>query len=338
MIAPDSPRWISEAEVVEMLSLREAIDALAEGLKREASGSAQNMVKTHAAWPVEDKEATLHAIGAVFTPKGYEHGFVGTKTWAHTPGGATPLFALFDASTGKLLAMIEAFAFGQMRTAGISGLATRYMASEDANELAIIGTGKQALPQVAAVHCVRPLKRVRVFSRTPEKREAFAAKLRENFDFEVVVAESVAEAAKNAPIVTLVTRATSAFIGSAEVAKGAHINAVGAITPEREEFHQDIFPRAARMAADSVDSVRRLSAEFRTRMGEDDAHWAMVEPLSKLVAEDARRPGEADLTLFKAMGMGISDLSLASEIYARALGKNLGHKFPHPEKVPIRFS
>jgi ornithine cyclodeaminase len=99
---------------------------------------------------------------------------VGTKTWTHTEGGANPLLILFDAANGQLVAVIEAFALGQLRTAAISGLATRWLAAPDAAEMALVGAGKQALAQVAAVAAVRKLGRVRVASRNPENAAAFA--------------------------------------------------------------------------------------------------------------------------------------------------------------------
>ena len=89
------PLWISEQDVVSMMDMPQAIDALEKGLLAEARGEASNMVKTHAEW---GKGSTLHAIGAVFP----EAGFVGTKTWAHTEKGATPLLILFDSNTGQL--------------------------------------------------------------------------------------------------------------------------------------------------------------------------------------------------------------------------------------------
>ena len=82
---PDqSPLWITEADVVGLMDMGDAINALEKGLLAEARGDAVNMVKTHATW---GNGSTLHAIGALF-PK---EGFVGTKTWAHTEGGASPL-------------------------------------------------------------------------------------------------------------------------------------------------------------------------------------------------------------------------------------------------------
>ena len=95
-----TPLWITEADVVAVMDMPRAIAALEAGLRAEARGTASNMTKTHVEWPVGGAHATLHAIGAAFT----EAGVVGTKTWAHTPGGATPLLILYDASTGALRA------------------------------------------------------------------------------------------------------------------------------------------------------------------------------------------------------------------------------------------
>ncbi len=114
---------------------------------------------------------------------------------------------------------------------------------------------------------MRPLRRVRVFSPNPAHRAAFAARLRSRFGFEVIAPASVAAAVDGAPIITLVTRATAPFLSAAMVARGAHINAVGAITPERAELAGDIFARCDRVVADSVPSVQKLSREFIDHYG-----------------------------------------------------------------------
>src|SRR5438105_3848528 len=150
------PIWIAESDVVAVLGMSDAIEALDRGLALEAESKAQNMLKTHATW---GGGSTLHAIGGTFAGLG----FVGTKTWAHTERGACPLLILFDSENGSLCAVIEAFALGQLRTGAVSGLATRYLAREDADEIALIGTGKQAMAQLAAVAAVRKLRHVRVF-------------------------------------------------------------------------------------------------------------------------------------------------------------------------------
>jgi len=196
---------------------------------------------------------------------------------------------------------------------------TKRLAPADADELAVIGSGKQALPQVAACAAVRRLKHVRVFSRRPEARAAFA------------------DAVRDAPIVTLITNATQPFFTSAMAARGAHINAMGAIVPARAEFAQDIFPRCAVIAVDHVASVRELSSEFRQRFGDDEAAWRSVVPISRLVADNAMRPPDSDLTLFKAMGMGLSDLALAIEVLTRVERRGGAHTLPERLRTPPRL-
>lgn len=324
------PRWISEAEVASLMDMREAIEAVELGLLAEARGEAQNMVKTHVTW---DKSSTLHAIGATF-PKA---GFAGTKTWAHTEGGATPLLILFDSGAGALKAVIEAFALGQMRTGAASGVATRWLATEDADELAIIGTGKQAITQVAAVVAVRPIRHIRVFGRNQERRHQFAERLRKEFELEVVEAKTIAEAAQGAPILTVVTRATDPILGGDMLATGAHVNAVGAIVPERAEIAGSVLARCGQIVVDSIPQAQKLSRELIDYFGSSQGSWDQVRSLADLVAARKPRAIGTDLTLFKSLGTGISDLSLGIEVYRGAVRLGLGLELADPKKTAPRL-
>lgn len=323
----DLPIWIAETDVVSLMDMRAAIAALETGLRAEARGSAQNMTKTHVAWAVpspagsEPHQATLHAIGAAFP----EEGIVGTKTWAHTPGGATPLVILYDSHNGRLLAIIEAFAMGQLRTGAASALATRALAAAGADELALIGTGKQAVSQAAAIHAVRPLRRVRVFGRNPERRRRCADRLREDLGVTATESGTIEETVGGAPIITTVTRAREPFLTASMVDRGAHVNAVGAIVQTGAEIAPDLVARATRIVADSPAQARRLARELTNVLGDDDAVWAArVQRLADVIASnESRRPGD-DVTLFKSLGMGISDLSLGIEVYRAALRAGAG--------------
>lgn len=329
-MADHAPLWISEAEVVSMMDMRDALAALEKGLLAEAQGDAHNMVKTHVEW---GEDSTLHAIGAAF-PKA---GFVGTKTWAHTPGGATPLLILFDSNSGALKAIIEAFAVGQMRTGSASGVATRWLAAEDAEDFAIIGTGKQAITQVAAVLAARPVRRIRVFGRNEDRRNQFVARVKTEFGVEAIAASSVAEAVRGAPIITVVTRAVEPILSAEMIDKGAHINAVGAIIPSRAELAANVLARSSQIVVDSMPQAQKLSRELREFFGPDSSRWTSVRSLASLVASHRSRTSSDDLTVFKSLGMGVSDLALGIELYKRAVESGLGRKLPHPQKVTPRL-
>ena len=326
----DEAIWITEADVVELIDLADAVSALERGLALEAHGQAQNMVKTHLPWaPKHD----LHALGASLEGAG----LVGTKTWCHTPGGATPLLLLFDSATGALRAIVEAFALGQLRTSGVSGVATDRLAAPGASRLGIVGTGKQALGQVAGVAAVRPIEHVAVYSRDEARRTAFAALVESELGLAATAAASVAAAVDGADIVTLVTRATEPFLTRHMPAPGTHINAVGAIAPDRVEFEPALLARCDTVAADSPTQAQQLSRELLDHFGPPGPAWSAVIPLSALVAAQTSRPAGADLTLFKALGMGISDLTLGLACLERATEAGLGRPVPQPARARPRL-
>jgi alanine dehydrogenase len=329
-MSSNSPIWISEADVVAMMDIGEAIAALEKGLLAEARGDARNMVKTHVAWD----GATLHAIGAVFATEG----FAGTKTWAHTAGGATPLLILFDSENGSLKAIIEAFALGQLRTAAASGVATDKLAARDAVDFAIVGTGKQALPQVAAVVCVRLITRIRVFGRNRERREQFADRVRNEFNIETVASPNIHEAVAGASIVSVATRASDPIVTSEMISRGAHINAIGAIVNSRAELAHDLLGRCTQIVVDSVPAAQKLSRELIDFLGDaDQPGWKRVRSLAEIVASDSVRSAKDDVTLFKSLGMGISDLALGIELYRKAIAQGLGREFQHPQRAIPRL-
>ncbi len=318
--------WLTEQDVVGLMDLKDAIGALEQALVLEAAGEAANMTKTL----LQYGTSNLHAIGAKLGD------LVGTKTWAHTGGGTSPLLMLWDASNGSLVAVIEAFAMGNMRTGGISGVAADWMASAVVPVMGLVGTGKQALSQVGAMLAVRDIRRLQVYSPRPESRAAFADKARAEFGIEVVEVASVAAACAGAGIVTLVTRATTPCLDAAMLERGTHLNAVGAIAPDREEFSQDVFERVGRIAVDNLPGVQQLSREFMTRF--DARGWDAVRPLSALIATGRRRDAAEDLSLFKAMGMGISDLAMGTELVRRARAGGVGRVIPQPRKEKPRVS
>jgi ornithine cyclodeaminase len=321
------PLWITESQVTSLLTLAEAIPALEQGLRLQAQGKAESMPKTM----LQFGRGNLHALGARLGD------YVGTKTWAHTEGGTCPLLLLWNADDGQLAAVIEAFALGNLRTGGTTGLATDWLARADARILAMAGTGKQAMSQVAAVLAVRDIREVRVYSPTEAKREDFAARIADEFGARQVRARacaSMAAACDGADVVTLATRAREPFLSAGMLADGVHVNAIGAIAPDREEFHQDVFDRTAAVVVDDLSSARALSREFRTHYGDD---WHGVQTLSERILQQDRRPPVADVTLFKAMGMGLSDVALGTEILRRARQQGVGRAMPAPVKSKPRF-
>ena len=313
--------WLAEADVVATVDLMDAIDALEEALRSEARGDAHNMEKTHVAW---GGGHTLHAIGGID-----EHdGIVATKTWAHTEGGATPLVVLWDAHDGGVAGDRRGVRARAAAHGAMTGVATRWLAPEHAHTAALIGTGKQAMAQLAAVSAERALDRVLVHSPNADHRRAFVDEVRSaGWPFAVEDASSVAEATAEADVITTATRARKPFLDATHVRTGTLVNAIGAITPERAELTPDLVTRCDLVVADSPGAAGRLASELDGRR---------ATSLSEIVAGGTRHPPR-DVTLFKAMGIGLADLAIARLAVERSIRDGLGANIAQPQRARPRL-
>lgn len=322
------PLFLTDQHVSELVTLNDAIAALEVMLRREAQGLAHNIPKALATFA---ERSSLHGLGS-FSEDAALGGF---KTWINTPGGASAVMSLFDTDRGGFRALVQAGLLGQLRTAGISGLATDWLAPAEARDMAIIGTGRQATLQIASVAVVRRISRLRVYSPNADSRRDFTARMRGLFSFEIVDCDSAESALRDAEIVTIVTRARAPFIHAGMIADDAHVNAVGAILPANAEIEADVLAKARVVAVDSIAGVRRNSRELIDFYGEDEAAWQAVQTLGRIIAagRQARRP--AGMTLFKSMGMGLSDLAMAEMILDRAAARGCGIPLVGPKVMPL---
>ncbi len=321
--------WITEAEVVSLINLSGVIGALEAALGLEHQGKARNLRKGQVAW----EGGSLNVTGAEITGSGYS----GAKVWTNVGGKSAPLLLIHGSGDGQLKAVIEAVALGQMRTAALAAVATEYLAAEGADDMAVVGSGKQSLTQVAAVNAVRPLKRLRVFSPTPENRARFAAEVRGKYPFEVVEAASVADCVRDAPLVTTVTRAKEPFLSADMLSDGAHLNAAGAIIAGFSEIGPDVVARADLVVVDNLEGCREDSRELRSHF-DHGGDWSRVIEIKEIVGANRRRPAGTRLTLFKWMGVGLADLAAGVEILKRAREKGAGRALPHPGRAPVDLS
>jgi ornithine cyclodeaminase len=321
-----APLWIDERDAAALLTMGEAIDVLADAYRLQADGRASSMRRAH----LREDDAILHAVGGSIP--GAE--VAGVKTWLYTPRGAEPLLVLFSLDDGGLLGIVEAFAMGQMRTAATSGLATRVLAPEHVDTLALLGTGKQAFAQAQAVAAVRPLRHVRLFGRDAQRRGALAGRLAEELQVDVSEHADAAAAIDDAQVVTTITRASEPFVDGAMLRPGAHVNAVGAIVPTRRELAETAVARFDAVVVDSLEQAREDAGELRAAAERGLLDWSTVRGLDAVVAAGAPvRRAASDLTLFKALGVGLADVALGAELVRRAHAAGAGQ--PLARSAPI---
>jgi alanine dehydrogenase len=265
---------------------------------------------------------------------------------------------LFDAGTGALRAVVDAESVTALRTAAASALATRLLAREGADDLAILGSGVQAASHLDAVLGVRPIRRVRVWSRTRAHAETFVARARARLaaqgrpgaeaeegpgggeraearedpgNVDLLVAPDPRSAVDGASVICTVTASPEPVLSGRWIAPGAHVNAVGAYTPTTRELDSEAV-RRARVFVDRRESALAEAGDVLIPIKEGvvgEGH--ILGELGDLL--EGRLPGRTapgDRTVFKSLGLAVQDLAAASALVDRVLQEESGKRGDGP--------
>jgi alanine dehydrogenase len=313
---------ISEAEVQAVLTMPLAVEAVEEISRKQATGD----VVVH---PRRRFELPGGGFFHYMAAADFSAGFVAMKQYTYVRGNLRFLVPLYEMATGDLLALIEADYMGQLRTGAASGVATKFLARKDARVAAIIGTGGQARTQLEAVAAVRKLESARAYGRDAAKREKFCAEMSERLGIPVQPSASAAEAVRGADIVSTATTTSQPVVNGADLAPGAHINAIGANHAHKRELDDEAVASADVIVVDSVEQSRQEAGDLIIAFHGDEICWTGVKKLSEIVAGKASgRTSDTEVTLFKSNGIASWDLAVAMKVYAMAREKGLGRELP----------
>jgi len=305
------PIYLTESDVGRLVTIKDAMAALEALFATWGQPSTTNLPRQRAPLP----GGAFNLMGAAYGAKGVH----GLKAYAGVKGAQFHAL-LYSSLDGSLKAVIEADLFGQMRTGAASGIATRLLANAHARTLGVIGTGKQSRMQVAAVCTVRPIRQVRVFSRTAEHREAYARSLQSELGVEVVPASTAQACVAEADVVVTITKSAKPVCRAEWLAEGAHVNVAGANSDARREVDAETVLRAAVKVTDHVAQAKEEAAEFRALVAAGKLEWSAIRELGELVTGKAKgRTSPSELTLFKSLGIALEDVAFAELVYERAL-------------------
>ena len=330
---------VPQSEVPALLPMAECVDVMAQALAALAKGEAVLPLRSMVWMP--DRSGLLGLMPAYLGAPAS----LGLKVISYLPAnhgterdshqGAV---LLFDTKTGSLLAVIDASSITAIRTAAVSGLATRLLAREDAGDLAILGSGVQAESHLEAIRVVRKLRRVRVWSIHLEAARRFAEAHSGRAGVPIEPVAQAKEAVAGADLICTTTASPTPVLFGEWIAPGAHINAVGACFAANRELDTAAVV-GSRLFVDRRESALAESGDILIPMKEgaiDEGH--IVGELGDiLLGRTPARASKLDVTLFKSLGIAIEDLAAAHLIHARAraLGKGIavdfgGHRHARP--------
>lgn len=309
--------YLTEAEVAGLLTMDLALDAVSAAFRKLALDEAENVPRQRC----QTDQVMLHVLPAAAKTLGV----IGYKAYTTSKVGARFHVTLFDGKTGEMTAILGADALGQYRTGAASGIATKKLARPDAATVGCLGTGKQARPQVLAVCKVRPIKKVHVFGRDPDRRAAFAAQLASETGVGVVPVASAEEAVRGLDVVITATNAREPVLLGEWVSPGQHLNLIGSNYLAKAEADVEVFRKASVVAVDSKEQAKLEAGDFVAALNAGVLHWANIHDFAPLlVGKYPGRESPADVTLFKSLGLGIEDVALAAKVVELARKQGLG--------------
>jgi ornithine cyclodeaminase len=231
---------------------------------------------------------------------------------------------LFDRETGRPVALINASVITGMRTPAASAVATRVLSRPDASELALIGYGEQAERHIATIRAVRPLSRIRVWGRNPDRAKAFADH-QTSKGIPTVPYDTARAAVDGADIICTVTSAKFPVLMGEWLTPGTHINAVGASVAalqevdlecvKRSRIWVDYMPMAMTAASDIFEPLAKGIIGPSNLIGEIGA---------ALNGTITGRTAPSEITLYRSLGVPAQDIVFANFIFQKARDLGLG--------------
>jgi alanine dehydrogenase len=313
---------ISESDVRAVLTMPMAIEAVEEISRKQATGEV--VLHPRRRFEFAGGRFFHHMAAADLSAD-----CVATKQYTYVNGKLKFVVSLYSMATGDLLALIEGDCLSQQRTGAASGVATKYMARADATTACIVGTGWQAQAQLEAIAAVRKLESVAVYGRDAARREAFAREMSERLKIPVRAVGSSAEAARGAAILCTATTSSQPVLFGADIAAGAHVNAIGANHMRKRELDDAAVLRADVVVVDSIEQSRQEAGDLVLGFATDPARWDRVSELSHVVAGKATgRTQDTQVTLFKSNGIAAWDLAVAMRVFAETTRRKLGRALP----------
>ena len=310
---------LRESDVERLLDMPTALASVERAFVELGHGRAMNLPRAR----IHQKHGGLNLMVAGLPA----FGVIGFKAYTWFTSGSKFLVNLYHSETGELLAIIEADRMGQMRTGAASGIATKWMAREEAANVGIFGTGYQAQTQLQAVCAVRKIRRVRAFSRKTDRRQAFCKTMEAALKIEVQPVTEARSVVEGSDIIITATMATEPLFDGDWLGEGAHLNVIGGNSPLRAEVDTTTVLRSDRIVVDSLEQAKMEAGEFQRCVERGLMYWEKVGELGWVVTGRSKgRETNGEITFFKSLGIALEDLAVGATVYERALEQKIGER------------
>ena len=316
-ILPAVTLVLREADVERVIEMDAVIAAVEAAMRELGAGTAQNEPRRRAFAP----GGLLNVMFASY-PGG---GCTGLKAYTVAAGKVRFLVAMF-ALDGSLDALIEADQMGAYRTGAATAVAVKALAPGVPRTVALIGAGHQAATQALAVSRVAEITELRVFSRDPQRRAAFATDQAAKLGVKVVAAASAEAAVRGADVVVTMTTSSTPVIEAAWVEEHAVVAGAGSNFSNRTELPADLVARAGTVVVDQLVTAQLESGDLIEAHAAGKFDWERAKELGSVLTGTWKPPEQMGITLFESHGLALWDVAAASTVLPAARQLGLGEE------------
>lgn len=317
---------LSEAQVRGLIEIDELIGALKQAHIQYSTG--KTVMPVRLVVPLADIQGRITSMPGYLS----EDKSLGMKvvTYFHNnPRQNLPAILasilLFNADTGKLIAVMDGSYITAVRTACGSALATDALANPGSTVLGILGAGVQARAHIEALTHVRPPSRIKIFSPSGSSAAAIKNESEKRFLLPIEVAASSEAVVRDSDLLVTVTTAREPIIKADWLKPGVHVNAVGSHRPDLREIDGATLARA-KVVVDSREAIMAECGDILLALKENSVSDGVIhaEIGEVLAGSKPGRQGPGEITLYKSVGIAIQDVATAQLVYHKALKRNVG--------------
>jgi len=311
--------FLSDADVMRLLTMHEAIESIEKAFKELSEGTAIILPRT----TLMLENGSISQMSACLK----KMNIASTKVFGIFPNNAkynlpTTVATLLanDLRTGKVIAVMEATYLTAIRTGAVSGVATKHLARKDAKIVGILGCGAQGRTQVWAMTEVRKIERIKAYDKVDGRKREFAEEMSKKLGVDVVPVDSMEEAVKNSDIIITATTSSEPVVKGEWLADGAHINAIGSYYPHARELDTKTILKA-KVVVDLKKAALEEAGDILIPIKEGaiikDNIYAELSEI--ITGKKAGRVNDREITVFKTVGLAIQDAAVAKLVIDKVL-------------------
>lgn len=326
--------FLSEQDVKDALAggdaFKEAVDVIERVFEQQSAGTTHHLKRYTMAHPdhpghlwhnVRILPAMVPGLGTAAV-RVYS-GFRGTNR--------SEIICLFDWADMRMSAIISDFFLHAIRTSAPYGVAAKHLARTDASTLGIIGSGRYARGMVQAICAVRPIKTIRVYSRSPANVQSFCDDMRSALGITLEPCSSSRDAVRGVDIVVTATSGNTVVFEADWLERGVLLMS---LAPGEFDEQTVLRSRVYLSAIDQVlgDDPPRKPFDSLIASGRFGINDVVADLADVVAGKKPGRTSDDEIILYESAGSGLLDAGIGNWIFRRALARRLGTKMPFGEQ------